>query len=101
MNLGAGPATHPAMQSTAPQAVNANHHLLRPQFHSGYAMGFQSQHFPDKRFHEHLVSSPLVVLAQQRRVADSRCLSFHITWPQLIELKNSSIPITVLGEEPK
>jgi hypothetical protein len=92
MNPAAGPATPPTRQATESQAVNPNHHLLSAQFHRGHAVGFQSQHFPDKRFDQHLVSSPLVVFAQQRRVADSRCLSFYFASTELIDLQTSSNP---------
>ncbi len=100
VNLGARPATPSAAQATAPQAIDANHHLLHTVFYGRYSMRFQSQQFPDKGFHEHLVSSLVVVFAQQPRVADSRCLAFHITSTQLTELKALN-PITVLGEEPE
>jgi hypothetical protein len=99
VNLGAGPATSSATQAPATQSVNANDHLFGARFHGRDVMRFQSEQFPDNGFHEHLVSSPVVVLVQQRRVADSRCFSFHIAPTQLIELKPLN-PITVLGEEP-
>jgi hypothetical protein len=64
VNPGAGLTTSSAAQATAAQAVNANDYPFRTRFHDCHAMGFQSEQFPDKRFHEHLVSSPVVVLAQ-------------------------------------
>jgi hypothetical protein len=77
MNPAARPATPSTKQGAASQTVDPNHHRLSAQFHSNHAVGFQSQHFPDKRFHKHLVSSPLVVLAQQRRVAKVLRISHH------------------------
>src|SRR6202162_552997 len=66
VNLGAGLTTPSATQATAPQAIDANDHLLHTAFYSRDPLRFQSQQFPDKGFHEHLVSSPVVVFAQQR-----------------------------------
>lgn len=75
VNPGARPATPSAAQASPSQAIDPNHHLLHTVFDERDSVCFQSQQFPDKGFYEHLVSSPVVVFAQQRRVADSRRLS--------------------------
>jgi hypothetical protein len=73
--------------------------MLTAKFESGHAMDFQSQHFPDKGFHEHPRFLPLVGFAQQRRVADSGCFSFHIVSSELVDLP--ALNPSVFGEEPQ
>jgi hypothetical protein len=72
--------------------------LLRAQFDSRNAMGFQSQHFPDKRFHTRLSFLPSRRFHANNQAYPIRgCFSFHTASTE-VNIYSLVNPSTLLGE---
>jgi hypothetical protein len=55
-------------------ALNLDHDLFGALSHRGDIVDFQMEHFPDKGFYQHLVSTSLAsFLTEQGKVADLGC----------------------------
>jgi hypothetical protein len=94
------PSANPATQLASWKAVDLDHDLFGTQLHGGDVMRFQLEHFPDKGFYQHLVStSSASFLTEQRKVADSGC-SLRGTLRNLLQIQAFTIS-TLFGDEPK